>query len=116
MKSVKVSLNLPKEPLSGNSSSETSTTESNTTLTRQSKAVEDSDEAAETTSITVRRELASLLDDESDLGARSSAEELVYTDHMVEASSDENKSDESMLTEGNDDDTLTQSVVPFTST
>ncbi|KAF0713572.1 hypothetical protein AaE_011766, partial [Aphanomyces astaci] len=47
---------------------------------------------------------------------RSSSEELVYTDDMAEASSDENKSDESMLTEGNDDDTLTQSVVPLTST
>ncbi|RLO01806.1 hypothetical protein DYB28_015130 [Aphanomyces astaci] len=44
------------------------------------------------------------------------SEELVYTDDMAEASSDENKSDESMLTEGNDDDTLTQSVVPLTFT
>ncbi|RHZ39399.1 hypothetical protein DYB26_014302, partial [Aphanomyces astaci] len=35
---------------------------------------------------------------------------------MAEASSDENKSDESMLTEDNDDNTLTQSVVPLTST
>ncbi|KAF0735045.1 hypothetical protein AaE_009099 [Aphanomyces astaci] len=42
---------------------------------------------------------------------RSSSEELVYTDEMAEASSDEKKSDEAMLTEGNDDDTLTQSVL-----
>ncbi|KAF0747510.1 hypothetical protein AaE_007700 [Aphanomyces astaci] len=35
---------------------------------------------------------------------------------MDEASSDENKLDESMLTEGNDDETLTQSVAPLTST
>ncbi|RLO01055.1 hypothetical protein DYB28_012687, partial [Aphanomyces astaci] len=47
---------------------------------------------------------------------RSSSEELVYTDDMAEASSDENKSDESMLTEGNDDDTLTRYVVPLTFT
>ncbi|RHY03414.1 hypothetical protein DYB36_007754 [Aphanomyces astaci] len=87
-------------------------------LEKRSKAAEDSDEAADTTSTTARRELASLLDDASDLSMepRSSSEELVYTDDMAEASSDENKSDESMLTEGNDDETLTQSVVPFTST
>ncbi|KAF0771807.1 hypothetical protein AaE_002395, partial [Aphanomyces astaci] len=84
----------------------------------RSKAAEDSDEAADTTSTTARRELASLLDDESELSMepRSSSEELVYTDDMAQASSDENKSDESMLTEGNDDDTLTRYVVPLTFT
>ncbi|KAF0776116.1 hypothetical protein AaE_000184, partial [Aphanomyces astaci] len=87
-------------------------------LEKRSKAAEDSDEAADTTSTIARRELVSLLDDESDLSMepRSSSEDLVHTDDMAETSSDENKSDESMLTEGNDDDTLTQSVVPFTST
>ncbi|RQM28090.1 hypothetical protein B5M09_005143, partial [Aphanomyces astaci] len=87
-------------------------------LAKRSKATEDSDEAADTTSTTARRELVSLLDDESDLymEPRCSAISSLYTDEMAEASSDENKSDESMLTEGNDDDTLTQSVVPPTST
>ncbi|RHY93908.1 hypothetical protein DYB37_011733 [Aphanomyces astaci] len=41
---------------------------------------------------------------------RSSSEEIVYTDDMAKANSDENKSDESMLAECNDDETLTQSV------
>ncbi|RHY84785.1 hypothetical protein DYB26_016216, partial [Aphanomyces astaci] len=88
-------------------------------LEKRSKAAEDSDEAADSISTTARRELVSLLvDDESDLSMepRSSSEELVYTDDMAEASSDENKSDESMLTEGNDDETLTKSVDPLTST
>ncbi|RHX97835.1 hypothetical protein DYB28_004722 [Aphanomyces astaci] len=46
----------------------------------------------------------------------SSSEELVYTEDMAEASSDENKSDVSMLAGSNDNETLTQSVVPLTST
>ncbi|RLO04830.1 hypothetical protein DYB28_011363 [Aphanomyces astaci] len=66
----------------------------------------------------LRRELASLLDDERDLSMepRSSSEELVYTEDMAEVSSDENKSDMSMLAGSNDNEMLTQSVVPLTST